>query len=166
MQIAAMAIGSGLGLVIGLVAVCLALVVLAPAMADPTVIGPQDSQLVLQASVTKTASFNSVGIDLGVGFAPGGGGKPMQAIVNYSAGDFTTGDETYTYKVQECATLGGTYRDCSAGVAAPVTVAAPAGVITIGCNIQLEFVRLVLTAAGTTPSITYSAYLQPRTVTG
>lgn len=163
MFIAAAAIGTGLGLVLGLGLLALVALALAPAMADPTIIGPQDSQLALQASVTKTATFNSTGLDLGSGFAPAGGGMPMQAIVNYSAGDFTTGDETYTFKIQDSPD-NSAWTDRSPGVAAPVTVAAPAGAITIPCSIQQRYVRLVNTIAGTTPTITYSAYLQPRTV--
>lgn len=132
-------------------------------MADPAIIGPQDANLLLQASVTKTATFNSTGVDLGSGFAPAGGGMPMQGIVDYSAGDFTTGDETYTFKIQDSPD-NSAWTDRSPGVVAPVTVAAPAGAITIGAFIQQRYVRLVLTAAGTTPSITYLSYLHPATV--
>lgn len=153
------------GIVVALVLLALFVVALAPAMADPAAIGVQDSQLALQASVTKTATFNSTAIDLGSGFAPAGGGWPMQGIVDYSAGDFTTGDETYTYKLQDSPD-NSTFTDISPGVVAPVTVAAPAGQVTVGAFVKQRYVRLVLTAAGTTPSITYLAYLQPRTVKG
>lgn len=132
-------------------------------MADPTIIGPQDTQLQLQASTTKTASFNSAGVDLGSGFAPAGGGQPMQAIVNYSAGDFTTGDETYKFQLTESSD-NVTFTACSALVAAPVTVAAPAGAITIGATVQKRYVRLEAVLAGTTPSITYLGWLQPKTI--
>ncbi len=133
-------------------------------MPEPTIIGPQDSQLLLQASVTKTTSFNSAGVDLGSGFAPGGGGKPVQAIVTYTAGDFTTGDETYSFKLQDSPD-NSTFTDRSPAVVAPVSASAPAGSIVIGAFVQQRYVRLVATLAGTTPSITYSAYLQPNTVT-
>ena len=132
-------------------------------MPDPTIIGPQDSQLLLQASVTKTASFNSTGVDLGAGFAPGGGGKPVQAVVTYSAADFTTGDEAYSFKLQDSPD-NSTFTDRSAGVVAPVSASAPSGSIVVGAFLQQRYVRLVATLAGTTPSITYSAYLQPNTL--
>src|SRR4051812_10730322 len=86
--------------IVGLLALTL---IIAPKMADTTMQGPQDAGLALQASVTKTASFNSAALDLGSGYAPGGGGRPMQGVVNFSAGDFTTGDETYTFKIQDSA---------------------------------------------------------------
>jgi hypothetical protein len=127
---------------------------------DPQIMGPVDSQLALQAAVTKTASFNSAALDMGSGWAPGGGGVPMQAIVNYSAGDFTTGDESYTFKVQDSPD-NSAWTDRSPAVVAPVTVAAPSGVISVGAFIQQRYVRLVATLGGTTPSITYSANLQP-----
>ncbi len=132
-------------------------------MPDPTIIGPQDAQLLLQASVTKTSSFNSVSVDLGAGFAPAGGGKPVQAVVTYSAADFTTGDETYSFKLQDSAD-NSSFTDRSAAVAASVSAAAPSGSVVVGGFLQQRYVRLVATLGGTTPSITYAAYLQPNTL--
>jgi hypothetical protein len=131
-------------------------------MAEPAHVGPPDATLLLQASVTKTASFNSAGLDLGSGFAPGGAGMPVQANVSYSAGDFTTGDETYTFKLEESAD-NSSFTACSQVVTAPVTAAAPGGALAVGGFVKQRYVRLVMTAAGTTPSITYQAYLSPYT---
>jgi hypothetical protein len=130
-------------------------------MADPTMTGPQDEGLKLQASVTKTADFNSTAIDLGSGFAPGGGGRPMQAIVNYSAADFTTTDETYDFWIEDSAD-NSTFTKRSAPVRAVVSATQVAGSVTIPCGILQRYVRLVLDVAGTTPSITYLGYLQPQ----
>lgn len=150
--------------ILGIVLLVSFVLLLTCGMADPAIIGPQDANLLLQVSATKTASFNSTGIDLGSGFAPAGGGFPMQGIVDYSAGDFATGDEAYTFKIQDSPD-NSAWTDRSPGVVAPVTVAAPAGAITIGAFIQQRYVRLVATLGGTTPSITYLAYLQPNSVT-
>jgi len=50
-------------------------------MSSPTIPTPQDSRLLLQDTVTKTGSFNSVALDLGSGYAPGGPGQRVSAIV-------------------------------------------------------------------------------------
>ena len=126
---------------------------------DPVIPGPQDTQLRLQASVTKTASFNSTALDLGSGFAPGGGGRPMQAIVPVTAFDFTTGDETYSFTLQESSD-NSSFTTISPSVSATaVTTYVVKGFVT------QRYVRLVLTAGGTTPSITYGdAFLSPITI--
>jgi hypothetical protein len=63
--------------------------------------GPPDSSMVLQAAVTKTTDFNGAWFDLGEGFAPGGLGLPVGAVVSTTAIDATTGDETYAFKMQQ-----------------------------------------------------------------
>jgi hypothetical protein len=136
--------------------------VLAPRMAEPAVVGPQDAGLALQASVTKTATFNSTGLDLGSGFAPPVGGMPMMGVVQFSAADFTTGDETYTFKLQDSPD-NSTWTDRSAAVSSGVSASVSSGVLAVGGFIQQRYVRLVMTAAGTTPSITYQGYLNPFT---
>jgi hypothetical protein len=126
---------------------------------DPTIPGIQDVQLRLQASVTKTASFNSTALDLGSGFAPKGGGQPMQGIVPVTALDTTSGDETYAFKLQE-SDDNSTFTDMTPAVSATA-------VSTVACKgfVTKRYVRLVLTAAGTTPSITYGdAFLNPITL--
>ena len=70
-------------------------------MSDPIIPTPQDTQLVLQDTVTKTASFTSAGKDLGSGYAPGGLGQPVAAVVNVTALDTADGNETYTFALHE-----------------------------------------------------------------
>src|SRR5436190_21288271 len=70
-------------------------------MSDPIIPTPQDTQLLLQDTVTKAASFNSAGKDLGSGYAPGGLGQPAAAVVQVSAMDTADGNETYVFVLQE-----------------------------------------------------------------
>ncbi|MGB7158547.1 MAG: hypothetical protein WBD40_10810 [Tepidisphaeraceae bacterium] len=120
---------------------------------------PQDDSLLLQDTTTKTASFNSAGFDLGAGFAPGALGMAAAAVVDVSAADRANSDETYTFKLQESSD-NSTFADI--GVATSITVSGATstlGVYVAKGFISKRYVRLVLTAAGTTPSITYKAWL-------
>jgi hypothetical protein len=116
---------------------------------------PQDQSLLLQATVTKTANFSSAAIDLGVGFAPGGLGMPVAAVVLVSALDQTTGDETYALVVEDSAD-NVTFAPVGASQAAAAT-----GAIAVSGRVTRRYVRLKLTVSGTTPSITYKAWLNP-----
>lgn len=124
--------------------------------------GPLDANMVLQAAVTKTASFDSAGFNLGAGFAPGGVGSPMAAVVDVTACVRNDGDETYTFTLQECDTVDGSYTACGAAVAVDVSgTDATLGAISVPGFVSKPYVRLSLVIAGTTPSITYSAHLVP-----
>ena len=130
-------------------------------MADPTIPTPQDVQLLLQDVVTKTASFNSTALDLGAGYAPGGPGRRMSGVVNVTAADRSSGDETYTFKLQE-SDDNVTFLDAGAAESVPVSgTTATLGVVLVRGVVKRRYVRLVLTAAGTTPSVTYKAWLNP-----
>lgn len=151
-----------LGLLAAVMIIALA-VILAPKMADPQILGPMDTAMPLQAAaVTKTASFNSAGLDLGSGYAPGANGQPCQAAIPISALDFTTGDETYSFKLQDSPD-DSTYTDIGAAVSA---LSANVGSsIVLNGTIKQRYVRLALTEAGTTPSLTYGpVYLRPRDI--
>jgi len=115
-----------------------------------------DAKLALQASVTKTASFDSAALDLGSGYAPGGAGQPMAAAVSVSAVDTTSSDETYNFTLQESDDGSTGWAACGAAAAA----SAVGGVLAKGF-VTKRYVRLSLAIAGTTPSITYSATLMP-----
>ena len=122
--------------------------------------GPLDADQVLQAAVTKTTGFNGDWMDLGKGFAPGGLGMPAAAVVNTTAIDHTDSNETYTLTMQEAdadangAADAGTVRTIS-----PTESVTATGLSLVKGMITGRFVRLVLAAGGTTPSITYDAYL-------
>lgn len=136
-----------------LILLIITLIVLSPKVvsAIPT---PQDESQLLQDTVTKTASFDSAGLDLGSGFAPGGRGMQVAAVIDVSAIDRTTGDETYTFVLEESSD-NATF--AAIGVASAALTAT--GIVAIDGIVRKRYVRIALTAGGTTPSITYKAWL-------
>ena len=132
---------------------------------DPKVIGPQDSQLLLNPAGVITTSGNGVSLDLGNGFAPGGGGIPMQAVIEAGAIKLTAGNESYGFKLQD-APDNATWTDRSPNVTTAtegLLVDGGGGSILVGGFIRQRYVRLVTTIAGTAPTITLSdIYLQPQ----
>src|SRR5687767_2134474 len=109
-----------------------------------TIPTPQDTRLLLQDTVTKTASFNSAAIDLGAGYAPGGPGQRVSALVAVVTRDTSGGDETYAFALQESAD-----NATFAAIGATTTVAAN-GVTVVRGVVTTRYVRLALTAGGTT----------------
>jgi hypothetical protein len=148
------------GLVLGLIAAFAMAATLW--MAEP-VHGPKDSQLQLQAAVTKTASFSGTGIDLGSGFAPGGAGMPMTMDLRVSAVKVSATDETYTFKVEDSPDNSAWTARSEGRLFGTGTGAGGVGAHGIGCTIQQRYVRYTVTIAGTSPTITYEAYLNPFT---
>lgn len=118
-----------------------------------TIPTPQDKRLLLQDTVTKTASFNSTALDLAA--APGGPGQRMTALVAIVSADDSNGDETYTYVLQESSD------NVTFTAAGPAATVAGLGVLSVRGVVQARYVRLALTIGGTTPSITYKAWLNP-----
>jgi hypothetical protein len=118
-----------------------------------TIPTPQDKRLLLQDTVTKTASYNSAGFDLGA--APGGPGQRMSALVAVVTRDTGSGDETYSFVMQESAD-NATFAACG-----PAAAIAGNGVAIVRGVVQQRYVRLALTIGGTTPSITFKAWLNP-----
>lgn len=119
---------------------------------------PQDAKLLMENAVTKTATFVGTTLDLGKGYAPGGVGQPAGVVVQYSALDHTTGDETYTLQLTESSD-DNTYTPAGPIITLVATVAA--GTICIPGFVSKRYVRLALVEAGTSPSLTYSAWLNP-----
>jgi hypothetical protein len=124
-------------------------------MSTPNIPTPQDQSLVLQTTVTKTASFNSAGLDLGDGFAPGGLGRPMAAVVHVTAVDTASGNEAYSFVLEDSAD-NVTFAPIGAAVAASAT-----GAFAATGRVTRRYVRVALAASGTTPSITYKSWLNP-----
>jgi hypothetical protein len=116
---------------------------------------PQDETLRLEAVITKTATFVGTTVQRS-GLAPGGIGMLEAIVVNVSAVDRTTGDETYVFQAQESAD-GATWTDAGPAAASVTAV----GAFSVGAIFTQAYRRLHLTAAGTTPSITYEAYENP-----
>ena len=124
-------------------------------MPDPTIPTPQDAQLVIQEVTTKTGNYNSGGLDLGAGFAPGGPGVPAVVVVQVTALDTADGNETYSLVLQDSAD---NVTFAAVGAAAAVTAT---GAVAVKGRVTRRYVRLALTVGGTTPSITFKAWLNP-----
>lgn len=107
----------------------------------------------IEDAVTKTADYAGASHDLGEGFAPGGPGLMMAAVVNVAARDFTTEDETYKFKLQE-SDDNVTFTDAGPQVAVTAT-----GSFAIWGIVSKRYVRADLDVGGTSPSITYSTDL-------
>jgi hypothetical protein len=149
---------------LGIIALAALAAMAAMAMADVAhrgIPGPRDAELLLQDTVTKTADFNSTGLDLGSGFAPGGIGVAMAGVIEVTAADRASSDETYAFTLQE-SDDNATFVAC--GV--PVSVTVSGATSTIGnyvakAIVSKRYVRLSLDLGGTTPSVTYKATLNP-----
>jgi hypothetical protein len=124
-------------------------------MPDPIIPTPQDTRLLIQDTTTKTAAFNTPALDLGAGFAPGGLGLAGGAVVQATAVDIADGNETYTFTVQESSD-NVTFTAASAGVSVGAV-----GTHAVRCRVTKRYVRLALAVSGTTPSITFKAWLNP-----
>jgi len=124
--------------------------------------GPPDAELVLQAAVTKTASFNSAWLDLGRGYSPGGLGQAVAGVVSVTALDTGSGNETYSFVLEEAAPDANGDPDAGTvrAIGAALAVTATGLKVTKGF-VTTRYVRLALTAGGTTPSITYTGQLNP-----
>jgi hypothetical protein len=116
---------------------------------------PQDTALLMQDTTTKAANFNTAGLDLGSGFAPGGLGKPVAAVVNVTALDTSSGNETYSFTLEESSDNASF---AAAGAAQTVTAT---GAVAVRGRLTKRYARLALVATGTTPSVTYKAWLNP-----
>lgn len=135
-------------------------------MAEPSVPGPQDEQLRLDAAAgaaatTQTASTNSAALDMGAGFAPGGLGQPVAGVIDFTAADRADSNETYTFKLQDSPD-NSSFTDITPAVAIAVSgTTAPLTTIVLKGFQSQRYVRLVSTIGGTTPSVTFKAWLRP-----
>lgn len=114
------------------------------------------SQQVLQASVTKTSAFNSVGVDLGADFAAAlaNYGTPATCDVAVTAIDRAQSDETYVFTLQH-SDDNVTFVACGGPGVSPTAT----GTVRVSGFVNKRYVRLALVTGGSTPSITYSAAL-------
>jgi hypothetical protein len=122
-----------------------------------------NTQVVLQAAVTRTATINSTGVDLGADFAAAfaGLGTPAVCDVVITAIDRVTGDETYAFTLQH-SDDNVTFVSCGAAPTSPTAV----GTLRVTGFVNKRYARLALVAAGTTPSVTFSAALTPLDASG
>lgn len=119
--------------------------------------GPYDADLLLEDEdgVTKTADYDGASLDLGSGYAPGGVGQPMAAVVVVSDLDLASSDETYAFTLQESAD-DSTFTDCGPAIEVTGT-----GTVSVPGFVSERYVRCQLDVSGTTPSATYTAHLVP-----
>lgn len=164
-----MILAMAVGLPVSGALIFLALLASALWMAEPVTPTPQDEQLRLDAAAgaaatTQTASANSTALDMGAGFAPTGIGQPVAAVIQVTAADRADSNETYNFKLQESSD-NSTFTDISPNVAVTVAGAvATVGVYLAKGLLSKRYVRLASTIAGTTPSVTFKAWLNPRQV--
>lgn len=110
----------------------------------------------LQASTTKTASFNGTAIDLLKRVAAQG----LHARVIYSAAANASGSNTVIFSIEESDDNATFYTVASAAAKViTLTTTAQSGVIDIPFQSRKRYVRLVVTiaGAGSTPTITYKS---------
>ncbi len=122
-------------------------------MKYPQIPTPQDEMGRLTPIVTQTATGAVGPVDSGVGFAPNMIGEPMAVVINVNAIKTSAGNETYTAKVQ-WSDDGITWTDGTA--TQPLTAV---GNLAFGFFSKHRFHQLVVTIAGTAPTITYEAFI-------
>lgn len=123
-----------------------------------------DSNLVLQASTTQTASFNSAGVSMRQPSATSltnAGGTPRRGLaarIGYSAASNASGSNSVVFSIQHSddnSTWTTIAQQLEAALALSTT--AQAGVFTIPFSTDKPWVRLVMTLSGggSTPTVTY-----------
>ena len=115
--------------------------------------GPLDAANHIEDIVTTAVSRNGASLDLGVNYAPGGLGQVLTAVVQVTALDKVTGDETYNLALYESAD-NNTFTVCG-----PVVAATEVGAIAVPGFVSQRYIRTQEVLAGTTPSITHSVDL-------
>lgn len=127
---------------------------------------PIDEQLRLSASTTNTASQNTTWYDLGKTFAPEGLGMPVAGVVGVSTCDRVSGNEAYSFQLEEAdADASGVVDESTLraiGVAAVVPTSIDntnGGIVVAKGFLTGRFARLKMVASGTTPSITWDSHL-------
>lgn len=117
-----------------------------------------DALVTVQASVTKTGSFNSTALDTKVGTPAWG--EVMRIL--YSAATNASGSNSVTFSVEH-SDDNSTFYTVASGAADIINLSttAQAGEIYIPFRTKKRYVRLVATfaGAGSTPTITYQGDL-------
>lgn len=120
---------------------------------------PADDLSVLQASVTKTGTFNSTGLDLKTGTPSRG----LVARIIYTAAATSTGAGSLTFRITESSdntTFTGIFQTTESTVTLSAT--AVSGELFIPFRTSKRYVRLELSAiSGTDATVTYEADIVP-----
>ena len=113
-----------------------------------------DANLVLQASVTKTDTFNSTGVNLVTGTPSRG----LVARIIYSAATEASGGKTVIFSIDHSSD-NSTWYPLASGAKDTITLSttAQAGEISIPFRTNKAYVRLTMTLSANTnsPTITY-----------
>jgi len=120
--------------------------------APPTTTPPQPAPST--STVTSTANTTYPVLDLGSGRAPGELGMPMGAVIRTTALNLGSSNETYTFDLQDSP-------DDATWTTQGTLAVTATGTVVLRAQIQGRYVRLQLVVAGTAPSITFEAYLNP-----
>lgn len=123
-----------------------------------------DKELQLSASQAVTADALSTDVlDLAVAGRALGNGEPLAILLNVEvAADFTTGDETYEFKIQtDDASNFPSATDVAAYTKTAAQLAAGTNhILPLPAGISLErYLALYFNVGGTSPSVTVSAWL-------
>jgi hypothetical protein len=113
----------------------------------------QVTPAVADVPITKTATFAGTAFDLGVVASQAGIGKPLAAVIKYS-GLVATG--TYVATLMDSPDAA-TWTAIGPAITIPPGVAS--GKLSIPGFRTQRYVALALTLGGTSPSITYDAWL-------
>jgi hypothetical protein len=105
--------------------------------------------------IAKAVSTLAHPLHLSAGFSPGGLGLAVGGVVQVTAADLADGNETYSFVLQESSD-NVTFSAASAAVSTGA-----AGTYPVRGRVTKRFVRLALTVGGTTPSVTFKAWLNP-----
>jgi hypothetical protein len=118
---------------------------------------PADANLVLQASVTKTATFDGTGLDLKAGTPPRG----LVARIIYSAASTSSGAGAVTFQIEE-SDDNSTFNDLVTFDSLVLSTTAIASEIFERVSTRKRYVRLVVSAiSGTGATVTYQGDLVP-----
>ena len=108
---------------------------------------------VAETLITKTATFAGTALDLGVGAPNAGIGQPMAALVKSTNVKTSATDETYSFVLQDSP-------DNSTWTSiGPAVAMTAAGKLSVPGFRTQRYVRVNLTIGGTSPTITYEAWL-------
>jgi UDP-N-acetylglucosamine acyltransferase len=118
--------------------------------------GSPDGQILLQDTTTCNGPHVTPGVDLGNGNNNGDGPAyhEISAVINVTDVQTSTSGETYNFALEESAD-NTSYSPAPGGV----TMVTGPGVTAARATISKRFVRLALDAKGTSPSITFKAWL-------
>jgi hypothetical protein len=117
-----------------------------------------DTLAALQASATKTDTFNGAAYDLKTATPTRG----LVAVIDYSAATNASGSNAFTFSIDESADNSTWYTAASAAEdVVTLSTTAQAGRIFLRFTTHRRYVRLTVTqvGAGSTPTITYAGWI-------